>query len=198
MSLQWIHFRIFCKALIASLYFGDSSLPWVSRERFSSSRPGWQGAAESTGSTGSPRNDRKRRRRRSWSSGEDRRMSDGPMSSNNTYRRRKGRDGQVKQNGHTYNGFVLTFSKRVPIMRKYLSVRVLTVLLWLTLGFVRPPGQPMSCFPTRLHLQPDCPSGLAAILHLLLILILLLFFLCGQHTYIGEDDSWFIKDLHPK
>lgn len=65
--------------------------------------------------------------------------------------------------------------------KKYLSVWVLTILFWLALGFIRPPGQPLSCFTRRLYIQPDPPSGLASILYLILILFLfLLFFFCRQ------------------
>lgn len=90
-------------------------LPWVSRERFSSSRLGWQGEAESTESTGSPRNDKKRRIRRSWSSGEDRQIRDGPMSSNSTYSwRETERWGSQTKWSHLFSGLMLTICKWLP------------------------------------------------------------------------------------
>lgn len=64
-------------------------LPWVRRERFSSSRPGWQGVLQRMGSIGSPRNAKNCRRRLSWSSGDDSKMREGPISSNSTYSWRK-------------------------------------------------------------------------------------------------------------
>lgn len=72
----------FCACLNEVVLF---FLPWVRKDSLSSSRPGGQGSAQSTESTGRPKNDKKRRRRRIWSSGEDSWMRDGPMSSNNTW-----------------------------------------------------------------------------------------------------------------